>query len=53
MLEQEAEPFGMLEAVGLGRVFERLEALGHAVQAELVQEIEGRVGEHASLLQWK
>jgi hypothetical protein len=46
VLEQQAEPFGMLEAAGLGGLFERLEAFGHAVQAEVVQQIEGRMGQH-------
>ena len=46
VVEQEAEPFGMFEVARLGRGFERLEALGHAVEAEGMQKIDGRVGQH-------
>ena len=54
MFEQQAEPFGMFEGVRLGSLFERLEALGHAVQAEVMQHIEGWVGQHGTIsFQWK
>ena len=46
VLEQQAEPLGVIEGARLGVGVERLVALGHAVQAERVQEIEGRMGEH-------
>jgi hypothetical protein len=49
MFEQQAKPFGMIEAFAVGGLFERLEAFGYAVEAKLVQEIEGRVSEHASV----
>jgi hypothetical protein len=54
LFDDEREPFGMAEAGGLWVGGEILEALGHAVEAEVTQEIEGRMGEHAGcLLQWK
>jgi len=44
----------MFEAARLGLLFEILEALGHAVKAEAVQQIEGGMSEHGgSVLQWK
>jgi len=46
MVEQEAEPFGMFEVARLGRSFERLKALGHAIEAEGMQKIDSRVGQH-------
>ena len=36
----------MFEAVRLGLCVEILEALGHAVEAEAVQQVEGGMGEH-------
>ena len=54
LFDDEREPFGMAEAGGLWVGGEILEALGHAVEAEVTQVIEGRMGEHAGcLLQWK
>src|SRR5262249_41061601 len=38
MFEQKAEPFGMFEGACFRALFERLEALGHAVQAEVMQQ---------------
>ena len=52
-IEQEAEPFGVIEGFDLGIVLELLEGLGHAGEAELVELGQGRVGEHGGLPQWK
>ncbi len=43
--EQEREPFGMAEARGVAAGFDVGEGLGHAVKAEGVELIEGRMGE--------
>ena len=53
VIEEEPQPFGMIERAGLRIGLERLLALGHAMQAERVQEIEGRVCQHRGLRQWK
>jgi hypothetical protein len=36
MFEQQAEPFGVFEGASLCNLFEFLEALSHAVEAEVV-----------------
>jgi hypothetical protein len=36
-LEQEREPFGMVEGASVGMIDQFTEALGHAVEAEFVQ----------------
>jgi hypothetical protein len=36
-LEQEREPFGMIEGAGIGMIGQFTEALSHAVEAEFVQ----------------
>jgi|SRR6476619_6470735 len=46
MLEEQGQPLGMFEASRFGLIFEILEALGHAVKAKAVQEIEGGMSEH-------
>ena len=44
----------MSQLPGLGLGVEVLHGLGHAVQAEFVQQVEGGVSEHVwDLLQWK
>jgi hypothetical protein len=54
VFEQEAEPLGMFEGVRLGGLFERLEALGHAVQTEVMRHVESRMGQHGIIsFQWK
>lgn len=42
--EQERKPFGVAEAGGLAAGFDVGEGLGHAVKAERVELIEGRMG---------
>ena len=44
-VEQQREPFGVAEARGLAAGFDVGEGLGHAVKAERVELIEGRMGE--------
>jgi hypothetical protein len=54
VFEQEAEPFGMLEGARVCDFFEFLEALRHAVKAEVVQQIECRMRQHEIIsFQWK
>lgn len=53
VVEEQSEPLGVVEGAGLRVGVERLEARGHAAQAEFVQEIERGVGEHRRLRQWK
>jgi hypothetical protein len=53
VLEQQAEPLGVIERARFGVGGDLLVALGHAVQAERVQEINGRMGKHEGLRQWK
>ena len=46
MFEQQRQPFGVGEIGGLGLGAEFLEALGHAVEAQGVEQVDGRMGEH-------
>ena len=46
LVEQQAQPFGMFEAADLRLGYKVLKPLGHAVQAEIVQLVERRVGKH-------
>lgn len=46
VLEQQAEPFGMIEAADFGFVFEFLEPFGQAIEAEGVQLVERGMSEH-------
>ena len=46
VVEQQAEPLGVFEGACLGVGIDLLVALGHAVQAECVEEVESRMGEH-------
>jgi hypothetical protein len=45
-LQQEREPFGVIEGGGLGMSGQFAEALGHAVEAEFVQQVEGGMMKH-------
>mgnify|MGYP007001784879 CR=1 FL=1 len=54
MIEQDCEPFAMIEGAGFRLGGEILEALGHAVQAEFAQYVEGWMGQHDLVSpQWK
>jgi hypothetical protein len=53
VLEQDAEPFGVLEIARLGVLSKFANVARHALQAELVQQFESGVVEHRALLQWK
>jgi hypothetical protein len=53
MLEQDGEPFSVLEIARLGVLSELAKAARHALQAEFVQQIDSGVVEHRALLQWK
>src|SRR5208283_2417185 len=46
VFEQQAEPFGVIEAARLGVVLQVPEAFGQAVKTERVQLVEGRMSEH-------
>ena len=48
LIEQQGQPFGVIETACLGLRHEIAEALGHAVKAERQQLVEGGVGEHGS-----
>lgn len=43
--EQQREPFGVTEAIGLASGLDVDEGLGHAVQAERIEPVEGWMGE--------
>jgi RNA polymerase sigma factor (sigma-70 family) len=45
LIEQQGEPFGMSQRCGLSGCFDLSEGLGHAVESELMKEIEGWMGE--------
>ena len=47
MLEQDGEPFAMIEGAGFRLGGEILKALGHAVQTEVAQYVEGGMGPQA------
>ena len=44
-IEQQAEPFGMAQRRGFAGCFDLAEGLGHAVEAELTEQVEGRMRE--------
>ncbi len=46
VFEQQAEPFGVIEAARLWLVFEFLEAFGQAVETEGIELVERGVSEH-------
>ena len=50
VFEQQAEPFGVIEAARLGFVFEFLEPLGEAIKTKRVQLIECRMSKHEEFL---
>ena len=45
LIEQQGEPFGMSQRCGFIGCFDLTEGLGHAVESELMKEIEGWMGE--------
>src|ERR1700737_4190624 len=45
LIEQQSEPFGMGQRGGFSGCFDLTEGLGHAVESELMKEIEGWMGE--------
>ena len=51
-IEQQPEPFGMAQRRAVIMFVEFAERLGHAVQAQRVKLIKGRMSEHDYLLQW-
>jgi hypothetical protein len=53
VLEHETKPLGMLEGSGLGVGFKVFEAFCGTVQAEFMQDVEGRMVQHVHLHQWK
>jgi hypothetical protein len=42
-IEQQGEPFGMAQRRGFAGCFDLAEGLGHAVEAELTEQVEGRM----------
>lgn len=48
-IEQQAKPFGMGERRGFTGFFDLAEGFGHAVKAELLQQIESWMGEQDGL----
>jgi hypothetical protein len=54
LLEQDGEPFAMIEGAGFRLGSEILEGFGHAVQAEVAHHVEGGMGQHDLFFpQWK
>jgi len=47
--EQQSKPFGVTEAASLTGGFNVGEGLGHAVEAEGVEAVEGRMGEQGTV----
>jgi hypothetical protein len=47
LIEQQGEPFGMGQCRGLTGCFDLGEGFGHTVETELLEQIEGWVGEHS------
>ncbi|MGY2933043.1 hypothetical protein ACVWZ6_002645 [Bradyrhizobium sp. GM6.1] len=47
--EQQRKPFGVTEACALTGGFDVGEGLGHAVEAEGVEAVEGRMGEQGMI----
>ena len=53
-IEQDGKPLAVTESAGFRLGFEVLKALGHAVQAEFTELVEGGMGQHDLVsLQWK
>src|SRR5262249_6686962 len=44
-IEQQAEPFGVAQRCGFAGCFDLAEGFGHAVEAELMEQVEGRMRE--------
>jgi hypothetical protein len=51
-VEEQSEPFGMAQGGGFTGCFDLAEGLGHAVEAELIEQVEGRMGEQGSVSYW-
>ena len=52
LVEQQGEPFGMGQRGGFGGCFELSEGLGHAVESELMQQIECGMNEQGLVSYW-
>src|SRR6266513_722939 len=52
LIEQQGEPFGMGQRGGFSGCFDLTEGLGHAVETELMQQIEGGMGEQDLVSYW-
>ncbi len=50
---KQRQPLGVFQTGGFGLSTKFREALGHAMEAEGVEQIEGGMGEHVIVLQWK
>src|SRR6516162_11098762 len=44
LIEQQSEPFGMSERCGFRGCFDLAEGFGHALEAELMKQVEGWMG---------
>jgi hypothetical protein len=54
VFQKQSQPFGMFEAARFGLGIEVLEAFGHAVETEILQQVKRGVGQHAGFsFQWK
>ena len=47
VFQEQRQPFGVFEAARFGLGIEVLEAFGHTVETEAMQQVEGGMGEHA------
>jgi hypothetical protein len=47
VFQEQSQPFGVLEAARFGLGIEVLEAFGHTVKTEAMQQVEGGMGQHA------
>ena len=52
LIEQQGEPFGMDQRGGFGGCFELSEGLGHAVESELMQQIDCGMNEQGLVSYW-
>ncbi len=50
-VEQQRQPLGMAERTGVAVLVELDEGLGHALQAERLKLVEGRMGKHGQFPQ--
>ncbi|MHC2632851.1 hypothetical protein ACVME5_005505 [Bradyrhizobium liaoningense] len=54
LFQEQGQPFGMFEAACFGLGIKLLEAFGHAVETEILQQVERGMGQHAGFsFQWK